>query len=132
MFPPKTKMCHRTGFQKSCFELCASEACQDRWVHVTGDNAQTGEPIDKWGCVDDQAVMLQLDQTRRVHGVWHAIDKMRNEVVKLQVEQIARQERQHREALSFAPQALAPELPAGISLQALEHAAEPADPGEVN
>ena len=130
MFPPKTKMCHRTGFAKSCFELCASEACQGRWVHLTGTNAQTGEPLDVWGCIDDHAINLHLDQTRKLHGLQASMDSMRNEITKLQLEQIARQERQHREALSFVPQALAPELPAGISLQALTHA-EPPD-GEPN
>ncbi len=101
MFPPKEKMCHRTGFEKSCFELCASKACQDRWVHVQGTNAQTGGPIDTWGCVDDQIVTLELDQTRKLHGLQAAIESLRNETAKLLVEQIARQERQHREALNL-------------------------------
>lgn len=100
MFPPKEKMCHLTGFKKSCFELCASKACSDRWVHVTGTNAQTGEPIDRWGCVDDQAVTLQLDQTRKLHALLATLQDTRNDIVKLQVEQIARSERQHREALA--------------------------------
>lgn len=100
MFPPKEKLCHLTGFTKSCFELCAEKACQDRWVHVQGTHAQTGEPIDKWGCVDDQIVTLQLDQTRKLHALLATLQDTRNDITKLQVEQIARQERQHREALA--------------------------------
>lgn len=127
MFPSKTKMCHRTGFEKSCFELCASQACQDRWVHIQGTNAQTGEPIDKWGCVDDHVVTLQLDQTRKLYGLQAAIESMRNEVTKLQVEQIARQERQHREALALPEMIAQGRLPGpapepGITL--LSHAPE--------
>lgn len=101
MFPPEKKMCHLTGFTKSCRDLCMSQACQDRWVHITGTNAQTGEAYDKWGCVDDQTVTLELDQTRKLHGLQAAIESLRNETVKILVEQIARQERQHREALNL-------------------------------
>lgn len=123
-FPPRTKMCHLTGFTQSCFELCASEACQGRWVHVTGDDAQTGAPVDVWGCVDDLKVTLQLDQTRRLNGLHKAVTDMRNEVTRLQVEQIARSERQHREALAPLDEMrgtmrLAPPEP-GISLLSLE------------
>ena len=100
MFPSEKKMCHLTGFTKSCLELCVSKACQDRWVHITGENPQTGEPIDKWGCVDDQAVTLHLDQTRRLHMLAATLQDTRNDIVKLQLEQIARSERQHREALA--------------------------------
>lgn len=100
MFPPKEKMCHLTGFTKSCLELCSTKACQDRWVHVQGVNAQTGEALDMWGCVDDQAVTLQLDQTRKLHALLATLQETRNDITKLQVEQIARQERQHREALA--------------------------------
>lgn len=100
MFPPEKKMCHLTGFTKSCFELCATKACQDRWVHVQGTNAQTGETLDLWGCVDDQIVNLQLDQTRKLHALLATLQDTRNDITKLQVEQIARAERQHREALA--------------------------------
>ena len=61
-FPPKTRMCHCTGFSKSCFDLVVTEeACQQRWINIKGANPQNKDEVfDNWGCVEDFNHILHL------------------------------------------------------------------------
>lgn len=60
-FPPKTRMCKYTGFEKQCFALVSSESCQGSWINIKGENPQNKEEIfDNWGCVDDFKHILHL------------------------------------------------------------------------
>lgn len=111
-FPPDKKCCHLTGFKKYCRKLVMSGACQGRWVGVAGTNPQTGEQLDHYACIDDHAVVLQLDQTRRVSGMQSAIESLRNETVKILSQNMLQQAQQHREtlALTVETQMRMPEL----------------------
>lgn len=101
MFPDAKKMCHRTGFEKSCAELVASGKCQDRWVHINGQNKNTGEDINRFGCVDDHAYLLQIGMEHRLVGIQSAVETRGDNIVKAQMATMHNQERQHREALNM-------------------------------
>ena len=98
-YPDKAKMCHRTGFEKSCRDLLDDKICQGRWVNVIGKNPQTDEPVNRWGCVDDQAVLIQMSIEARLVGIQAAVESRGNDTIKMLAEGIGRQERQHNEAM---------------------------------
>jgi hypothetical protein len=102
MFPDERKMCHRTGFSCSCLELVSTKKCQDRWVNIQGRNTNTGEDVNKFGCVDDHAYMLQLAVESRLIGIQAAVESRGNETIKMLGESILRQDHQHREAIGLA------------------------------
>lgn len=103
MIPPANKYCHRTGFRSKCQRLVTKGHCQGRWTHIMGIHPQTGQDVDAWGCADDHVALLGEEHTRRLLGLQHAVESMRNELVKLQVEAMSRQAQQHREAMSLVP-----------------------------
>lgn len=99
--PDKLKMCHRTGFALSCRDLQDEKKCQGRWVNTVGRNPNTGETINRFGCVDDEAQMLSLVFEERLLGIQAAIESSRNEQVKMATEAIARTQIQHDQAMGF-------------------------------
>jgi hypothetical protein len=113
MFPDEKKMCHRTGFTCSCLELVSTKKCQDRWVNLIGQNKNTGEEVNKFGCVDDHAYLLQMGMEARLIGIQAAVESRGNDTIKMLGEGILRQDHQHREAigLSGAESRLAPPEP---------------------
>jgi hypothetical protein len=111
-YPDKQKMCHRTGFAKSCRDLLDERVCQGRWVHITGSNMNTGDPIDVHGCVDDAQYLLQQSFEHRLVGIQAAVESRGDKLAGLQVAAIEEQKRQHREALSISSFIQEPPLPA--------------------
>lgn len=101
-YPDKKKMCHRTGFAKACRDLLDDGICQGRWVNVQGRNPQTDETLNRWGCVDDQAVLIQLSMEARLIGVQAAIESRGNDTIKMLSEGILRAERNHKEMMLVA------------------------------
>jgi hypothetical protein len=97
-YPDKRKMCHRTGFTKSCRDLLDEGTCQGRWVRVTGVDLNDAGPepkaFDLHGCVDDMQYRIQQSFEYRLVAVQAAVESNRNETCKLLA-----QERQHAEAL---------------------------------
>lgn len=87
MFPPKSKMCHLTGFKQQCCELVSSGACADRWARFTGKN-QDGNDEDFYGCVDDYAHRLDLDRGRRLTAMQKAIEE-RSDKVAARIDRVA-------------------------------------------
>lgn len=93
MMPSKDRMCHCTGFARSCRELVTSEAC-GRWSKIEGTHPQTGAPLDQWGCDDDHEKLLLMNIARHVVGTQAATESFRNVVVK---------QYEHSVAQSLAP-----------------------------
>lgn len=108
--PDKKRMCHLTGFTKSCRDLVMDEACQNRWVNVIGQNPQTLEKFNMWGCVDDQTTMLQMRIEHRLMGVQAAVESRGNEMIKMQTEVIVRQDRAHKLALGHSEERSTPPM----------------------
>jgi hypothetical protein len=87
MLPDKNRKCHRCNFEKSCRELVLSEACQ-RWSKISGSDPQTGQPMDKWACVDDLHHILLLEIANQTNKVSVETNVLRNELAKAHSEQM--------------------------------------------
>jgi hypothetical protein len=85
--PDKNRKCHRCNFDKSCRELVLNEDCQ-RWSKISGSNPQTGEPMDKWACVDDLHHILLLEIANQTSKVSVETNVLRNELAKAHSEQM--------------------------------------------
>ena len=107
MFPPKTKMCHLTGFKQQCLELTSSGACSDRWARFSGKN-QDGKDEDFFGCVDDYAHRLDLDRGRRLTALQKAVE-VRGDTVAAHIDHVteammqlsAQMQKQHVQAMAL-------------------------------
>jgi len=86
--PDTSRKCHRCNFEKSCRELVLSEACQ-RWSKISGSDPQTGQPMDKWACVDDLHHILLLEIANQTSKVSVETNVLRNELAKAHSEQMA-------------------------------------------
>jgi hypothetical protein len=60
VFPDPKIRCHHTGFARSCREIVAEHDCP-KFVQVQGTNKNTGEPINRMGCVDSVLHILQIE-----------------------------------------------------------------------
>ena len=80
MLPDEKIMCHRTGFQMSCFDGVTKCKCR-LWTHVTGVGPD-GQAVDFYGCADEIAVKLALTGAQETHQVGAAIESFRNEMVR--------------------------------------------------
>lgn len=85
--PPVNRKCHRCNFDKSCRELVISEACE-RWSKISGANPQTGEPLDKWACIDDLQHIVLLEVANQTSKVSVEMNVLRNELSKSHSEQM--------------------------------------------
>lgn len=80
--PPKEMMCHHTGFTKSCRDLVTSGKCR-RWIQVMGTNPNTGEPVNRWDCVDNWTPMLLIENSQMQRQTGAAVESFRNVMVQL-------------------------------------------------
>jgi hypothetical protein len=80
--------CHRTGFVKKCRKLVVAGHCE-RWVQVQGKNANTGEEISSFNCIDNWSFLLSLEQAKLQHQTGAAIESFRNEMVRANAEAIS-------------------------------------------
>ncbi|HDR9166892.1 hypothetical protein [Burkholderia vietnamiensis] len=59
---------------------CVGDACMF-WVHMIGQNPQTGHSVDQWDCSVRWLPMLLVENARQARGAQAAVESMRNEVV---------------------------------------------------
>jgi len=89
MFPPKGRMCHRTGFTQSCFDLVASEKC-GRWGKLTTED-EHGTPQDNHMCLDDMEIGLICHLQKKLNNVVGSLDALREESKQRGTSQLAAQ-----------------------------------------
>lgn len=77
MFPPKEKMCHRCGFEKSCFDLVSSKKC-GRWASLTLEH-ENGMPTTEYMCQDDLELGISLRNQKLLNQIIGSIDQLRKE-----------------------------------------------------
>lgn len=78
--PPKERMCHKTGFAKSCRDLVVSEQCW-LWDYLDGHDPRTGEAITRrWNCIDNHMYLLALQNGLQQDRMIATTDKVANEV----------------------------------------------------
>lgn len=68
-------------FQKQQRTVCHKCAF---WEHIKGTHPQTGEPLDKWGCVIVHQFMLGLENNKVTYEQGAAVESLRNELVEYQ------------------------------------------------
>ena len=82
MFPDDKTMCHRTAFEKRCFDMVVNCKCRS-WVRVQGRDLND-KPIDIYDCADHwgpqiaQQATAQLSQ--QLTTIAQSIDNLRKEV----------------------------------------------------
>lgn len=81
MLPDEKVMCHHTSFDKPCREMVVNGRCR-KWVQIQGSNPNTGEPVNKWDCVDAWLPFLLIENSQMQRQTGASIDSFRNEVVK--------------------------------------------------
>lgn len=79
MLPSKDIGCHRTGFQKTCFECVTLHCCQ-LWQQIIGADPNTGEQINRWGCSDVFANMLRIENAKEIRQAAASIDRFNNDM----------------------------------------------------
>lgn len=91
MLPDMNIKCPATGFAKSCRSIVSKVICP-KYVHIRGKDPQTGQEVDKFGCVDNFLPMLLLENAQMSRQTAASINGFRNEVMK--AGEAAAQERQ--------------------------------------
>ena len=81
MLPDEKIKCPYTGFAKSCRSIVAECYCP-KFVNVKGQNPQTDEIIDRWGCADGFVPMLLVEGAQMSRQTGAAVESFRNEVVR--------------------------------------------------
>ena len=79
MLPDEKIMCHRTGFEKRCFDMVVHCKCR-AWVKVQGADPQTGEILDQFDCADHWAPTLQMEAIKVARQTFATLHELRNEV----------------------------------------------------
>lgn len=82
MLPDKKVKCPYTGFTKTCWEGVAEHNCP-KWVHIAGNNPQTGESFDRYGCADTFLPLIMIENTQLQKQTAAAVESFRNEMVRL-------------------------------------------------
>ena len=80
MLPDAKVKCPYTGFTKSCRAIVAKHDCP-KFIHILGQNPNTGEQIDRHGCADTFVHMLMIENTRAQAQTGAALESFRNNLV---------------------------------------------------
>jgi hypothetical protein len=91
MLPDEKIRCPATAFARTCRSVVTKFTCP-KFVHIRGKDPQTGQDVDKYGCVDSFLPMLLLENAQYSRQAGAAIESFRNEVAK--AGEAAAQERQ--------------------------------------
>lgn len=89
LLPPKERMCHRTGFAKSCFECVTQHGCQ-LWQGLDAVTT-TGEKTTAYNCIDAMNLAGQLEIAKKLNELGAAIESFRNETLRLNTVNIIRE-----------------------------------------
>lgn len=79
MLPEKNILCPATTFTRTCRELCGD--CP-KFIHIAGHDPNSGQPVDKFGCVDSFIPMLLIENSQQQRQTGAAVESFRNEMVK--------------------------------------------------
>jgi hypothetical protein len=85
MLPDPKIKCPATGFAKSCREIIAEHDCP-KFVSIKGHDPQSGNPVDRFGCVDSFLPLLLIENAQMSRQTGAAVESFRNEVVKAEQE----------------------------------------------
>lgn len=80
MLPNKDIKCHRTAFEKGCFDMVTQHSCQ-AWVRLAGTDEQ-GKTVDEFRCSDAWVPVLLVKNIQQSASTGAAVESFRNEMVK--------------------------------------------------
>ena len=95
MLPDPKVRCPATGFKMACRSIVSKHDCP-KFVQISGNNPQTGEKMDKFGCVDSFLPMLLIENSQQQRSTSAAVESFRNETVKLHQQALLFQQRDIR------------------------------------
>ncbi len=81
VLPDKNLRCPATGFDKTCRQIVVEYECP-KYVQIRGMDPNTGEPVDRFGCVDAFLPMLLIENSQQQRQTGAAVESFRNEMVK--------------------------------------------------
>ena len=81
MLPDRETKCHRTGFEKTCFQCVVDHKCR-LWKRITLEcDPETGKAgVDHYDCLDSLQDIYAKDALRRQVQTTASIDSLRKEV----------------------------------------------------
>lgn len=79
--PDKNLRCPATGFQKTCREIIVDWDCP-KYVQIRGMDPNSGDPVDRFGCVDSFLPMLLIENSQQQRQTGAAVESFRNEMVR--------------------------------------------------
>lgn len=80
MLPDQKVKCPATGFTRSCRDIVHECDCP-KFVSIKMQHPQTGEQIDKHGCVDSFLPLLLIENSQQVRQTGAAVESLRNEII---------------------------------------------------
>lgn len=80
MLPDPKIKCPATGFARTCRDILADCDCP-KFVRITGLDPNTGQSVDRAGCVDAFLPMLLIENSQQQRQTAAAIESFRNEVI---------------------------------------------------
>jgi hypothetical protein len=81
MLPDKKVWCHKTGFEKKCFDMVTKKGCE-LWGYKVGLDRNTGQHEQVWGCTEKFAFGLQIELIQQMRELGAAMEGMRNETAR--------------------------------------------------
>lgn len=81
MLPDSKVKCPATGFARSCREIIAECDCP-KFVSIKGRDPQSGDLVERHGCVDAFLPALLLEGAQMSRQTGAAVESLRNEIVK--------------------------------------------------
>ena len=79
--PDKNLRCPATAFAQSCREIIVEHECP-KYVQIRGMDPNTGESVDRFGCVDSFLPMLLIENSQQQRQTGAAVESFRNEMVR--------------------------------------------------
>lgn len=80
MLPDDKIRCPATGFAKTCKSIVTQHTCP-KFVSIRGKDPQSGNEIDRHGCVDSFLPLLLIENAQMARQTGAALESFRNEVV---------------------------------------------------
>lgn len=75
---PEDRLC--PYWRKRMSEVC--HKCP-QWIHVRGQNPNTGQPVDEWNCAAALLPLLLIETAQQTRQAGAATESFRNEMVRL-------------------------------------------------
>ena len=80
MLPDEKIKCPATGFARTCRDVVVNCSCP-KFISIKGQDPQTGEVRDQWGCSDSFLPLLLIETAKHTRHTTAALNSFRNEVV---------------------------------------------------